>query len=56
MAERTSRLSPSYSMVNVTLDKARSIGQRMLGMAPSKANGERYSDTLRRQLNAALKC
>ena len=53
MAERTSRLSPSYSMVNVIPNKARSIGRGMPGMAPSKANGEHYSDTLSGQLNTA---
>ena len=56
MAKRTSHPSPSYSMVNVTPDEARSIGRGIPGMAPSKANGERYDDTLRGQLNTASRC
>src|SRR5213083_2868046 len=56
MAERTSRSSPSCSVVNVTPNEARSVGRGMPGMAPSEADGERYGDALRGQLNAASRC
>jgi len=47
MAKRTSRLSPSYSIIDVIPNKAKSIGRGILGTAPFKANGEYYGDTLR---------
>ena len=56
MAERTSRPSPSCSVIDVTPDEARSVGRGMPGMAPSEADGERCGDASRGQLNAASRC